>query len=154
MRLLDAKVLDSELLLVLQGSPATMFGAKAAIAQVLGCAVHLVTPGMMSRIRGGGRRKPNETNIEFLARVAILDTIAGGHSADEHIIVRRRGVMSGDPVFRGTRVPPGPVLSMLVDQSADEIVRIDYPSLSREAIETALQQACRLLEREAPWVDQ
>jgi uncharacterized protein (DUF433 family) len=42
---------------------------------------------------------------------------------------------------------------MLAETSADEIVRVDYPSLSRSAIETALQQACRLLEREAPWVE-
>ena len=152
MRLLDGDVLDGELLLVLHGSPVALFGAKAAIAQILGCAVHLVTPGMMSRIRGG-HRKPKESNVEFLARVAIIDTIAGGPSADAPVIVRRPGVMSGDPVFRGTRVPPGPVFSMLADQSADEIARIDYPSLSREAIKTALQQACRLLEREAPWID-
>jgi uncharacterized protein (DUF433 family) len=152
MRLLDASVLDGELLLVLHGSPAALFGAKAAIAEILRCGVHLVTLGMMRRIRGG-HRKSNETNIEFLARIAIIDTIAGRLSADEPVIVRHPGVMSGDPVFRGTRVPPGPVFSMLADQSADEIVRINYPSLSREAIKTALQQACRLLEREAPWVD-
>jgi uncharacterized protein (DUF433 family) len=152
MRLLDASVLDGELLLVLRASPAAMFGAKAAIAQILGCGVHLVTPGMMSRIRCS-HRKPNETNVEFLARIAIIDTIAGRLSAEEPVIVRHPGVMGGDPVFRGTRVPPGPVFFMLLDQSADEIVRIDYPSLSPEAIKTALQQACRLLEREAPWVD-
>jgi uncharacterized protein (DUF433 family) len=152
MRLLDAKVLDGELLLVLHGSPVAMFGAKAGIAQILGCGVHLITPGMMSRI-SRSHRKPNETNIEFLARIAIIDTIAGGLSADAPAVVRPPGVMSGDPVFRGTRVPPGPVFSVLADQSADEIVRIDYPSLSREAIKAALQQACRFLEREAPWVD-
>ncbi|WP_334367153.1 DUF433 domain-containing protein [Bradyrhizobium sp. AZCC 1578] len=145
-------MLDGELLLALHGSPAALFGAKAAIAAILGCVVHLVTPGMMSRIRSG-QRKSNEANIEFLARIAIIDTIASGSSADTPVIVRHRGVMSGDPVFRGTRVPPGPVFSMLANKSADEIVRIDYPSLSREAIKTALQQACRLLEREAPWVD-
>jgi uncharacterized protein (DUF433 family) len=152
MRLLDAQAFDGDLLLVLHGSPAALFSAKAAIAQMLGCGVHLVTEGMMSRIRSG-HRKPNETNLEFLARIAIIDTIAGRLSVDEPVIVRRRGVMSGDPVFRGTRVRPGPVFSMLADRSADEIVRIDYPSLSREAIRTALQQACRLLEREAPWAE-
>lgn len=63
-------------------------------------------------------------------------------------------VMSGEPVFRGTRVPPGPVFSMLAEKSAGEIVRVDYPTLSRTDIEAALQQACRLLERQAPWVEQ
>lgn len=67
--------------------------------------------------------------------------------------MRHPGVMSGDPVFRGTRVPPGPIFSMLAEKSPDEIVRINYPSLSPKLIKTALQQACRLLEREAPWVD-
>jgi uncharacterized protein (DUF433 family) len=50
-------------------------------------------------------------------------------------------------------VPPGPVFSMLAEKSADEILRVDYPTLSRTDIEAALQQACRLLEREAPWVE-
>ena len=106
----------------------------------------------MRRVRSGAR-KPGESNVEFLARIAIIDSIAGEPLTPGPVIVRRRGVMSGEPVFRGTRVPPGPIFSMLADKSADEIVRIDYPSLSREAIKTALQQACRLLEREAPWVD-
>lgn len=73
MRLLDAQVLDGELLLVLHGSPTAMFNAKAGIAQSLGCRVHLVTTGMMSRIRNI-QRKSGESNIEFLARVAIIDT--------------------------------------------------------------------------------
>jgi uncharacterized protein (DUF433 family) len=107
---------------------------------------------MMRRIRGG-QRKAGESTLEFLARIAIIDTIAGSLSANEPVIVRHPGVMSGDPVFRGTRVPPGPVFAMLADTSADEIVRVDYPSLSRDEIKTALQQACRLLERDAPWVE-
>jgi uncharacterized protein (DUF433 family) len=152
MRLLDAEVLDEDLLLVIRGSAAELFGAKAGLAKALGCGVHLVTPGMMRRVRSG-HRKPAESNIEFLARIAILDSIAGEPSVPEPVIVRRRGVMSGEPVFRGTRVPPGPVFSMLAEKSADEIVHVDYPTLSRTDIEAALQQACRLLEREAPWVE-
>ncbi|TQF32975.1 hypothetical protein UNPA324_28000 [Bradyrhizobium sp. UNPA324] len=72
---------------------------------------------------------------------------------EEPVIVRRRGVMRGYPVFRGTRVPPGPIFSMLADLWASEIIRNDCPSVSKADIELALQQACRLLEREAPWVD-
>jgi hypothetical protein len=37
--------------------------------------------------------------------------------------------------------------------SAEQIVRRDYRSVSKSDIELALQQACRLLEREARWVD-
>jgi uncharacterized protein (DUF433 family) len=82
----------------------------------------------------------------------IIDAIGGTSAVPEPVIVRRRGVMSGDPVFRGTRVPPGPIFSMLVDMSAEEIVRVDYPSVPKADIELASQQACRLLERDAPWV--
>lgn len=152
MRLLDAHVLNEALILVIDGSPIEMLGAKAAIARTLGCGVHLATPGMMSGVRHA-RRKPGESDLQFLARLAILDTLGGKPRAPAPVIVRQRGVMSGDPVFRGTRVPPGPIFSMLAEMSAEEIVCHDYPSVSKADIEQALQQACRLLEREAPWVD-
>lgn len=151
MRLLDAQVCEGELLLVLRGDSAEMFTAKAMIADILGTRVHLVTPGMMRRIRSG-QSKAGESTLEFLARIAIIETIAGSLSADEPVIVRYSGVMSGNPVFRGTRVPPGPLFATLANRSADEIVRVDYPSLSPDEIKTALQQACRLLERDAPVV--
>ena len=152
MRLLDAQLFNGALLLIIDGSPTEMLGAKTAVARALGCEVHLATPGMMNGVRNA-RRKPGESNLQFLARLAIIDTLAGNPPAPEPVIVRRRGVMSGEPVFRGTRVPPGPIFSMLADMSADEIVRNDYPSVSKGDLELALQQACRLLEREAPWVD-
>lgn len=153
MRLLDAEMCDGELLLVLRGNPAEMFAAKAAIADILGCGVHLVSPGMMRRI-GGDRSKAGESTLEFLARIAVIDTIAGNLSADGPVIVRHSGIMGGEPVFRGTRVSPGPVFAMLADTSVDEIMRAKYPSLERDEIKTALQQGCRLLERNAPWVEQ
>lgn len=153
MRLLDAQVLDGALLLTIDGSPIEMFGAKAAVAEVLGCEVYLATPGMMRGVHTASR-KPGESNLQFLARVAIIDTIAGPHPADAPVIVRRPDVMNGAPIFRGTRVPPGPVFCMLAEKSASEIVRIDHPSLSRDIVKTALRQACRLLEREAPWIDE
>ena len=152
MRLLDAQLFNGALLLIIDGSPTEMLGAKTAVARALGCEVHLATPGMMNGVRNA-RRKPGESNLQFLARLAIIDTLAGKPPAPEPVIVRRRGVMSGEPVFRGTRVPPAPIFSMLADMSADEIVRNDYPSVSKGDLELALQQACRLLEREAPWVD-
>ncbi len=153
MRLLEAEVYDGELALVLRGNPAGMFAAKAKMAAILGCGVHLVSPGMMRRIRGG-QSKAGESTFEFLARIAIIDTIASNLSADEPVIVRHSGIRGGDPIFRDTRVPPGPVFAMLADTSVDEIVRAKYPSLERDEIKTALQQACRLLERDAPWVEQ
>lgn len=96
-------------------------------------------------------RDPDETDDAYLAR---LKDHGIRPMIKEPVIVRRRGVMSGDPVFRGTRVPPAPIFSMLAEMSASEIIRNDYPSVSKADIELALQQACRLLECEAPWVDQ
>jgi len=153
MRLLDAEMCDGELLLVLRGNSAQMFAAKAAMADILGCGVQLVSPGMMRRIRGS-QSKAGESPLEWLARIAIIDTVAGNISADEPVIVRHSGIMGGKPVFRGTRVSPGPVFALLADTSIDEFVRAKYPSLERDEITTALQQACRLLERNAPWVEQ
>jgi uncharacterized protein (DUF433 family) len=152
MKLLDAQVLDGALVLVLDGSAQDLFSAKTVIAEVLGCDVHLATPGMMTGLRSA-RRKFGESVLESLARFAIIEAIGGKSLTPEPVIVRRNGVMSGAAVFRGTRVPPGPIFSMLAEMSAQEIVRHDYPSVSKADIELALQQACRLLEREAPWVD-
>ena len=152
MRLLDAQVCEGELLLVLRGDRAEMFTARAMIADVLKTRVHLVSPGMMRRIRRG-ERTVGESTLEFLARLAVIETIAGSLSADEPVIVRHPDVLSGSPVFRGTCVPPGPVFATLANRSADEIVRLDYPQLSPDEIKTALGQACRLLERDAPLVE-
>lgn len=62
MRLLDAEMCGGELLLVLRGNPAEMFAAKAAIADILGCGIHLLTQGIVRRIRGR-QRKAAETTL-------------------------------------------------------------------------------------------
>jgi uncharacterized protein (DUF433 family) len=152
MKLRDAQVLDGALVLVLEGSPQDLLTAKTVIAGVLGCDVHLATPDMMTRLRSA-HRKSSESVLESLARFAVIEAIGGKSITPEPVIFRRNGVMSGAAVFRGTRVPPGPIFSMLAAMSAEEIVRDDYPSVSKADIELALQQACRLLDREAPWVD-
>jgi hypothetical protein len=104
MRVLDAQVLDGALILVLDRGPHELFGAKAAIARVLGCDLHLATPRMMRGVRHAPR-KSGESALAFLARLVVLDAI-GGTSAPEPVIIRRP--MTGNPVFRGTRVPPAP----------------------------------------------
>lgn len=151
MRLLDAQVLDGELLLVLHGSPAAMFSAKAGINHSLGCGVHLVTPGMMSRICISKGSRANQHRVPRARRHHRHHRRQ--RSTEAPVVVRRRDVMNGAAIFRGTRVPPGPVFSILADKSATEIVPIDYLSLSTDLLRSALWQACRLLEREAPWVD-
>lgn len=152
MKLLDSQVLDGALVLVLDGNVQELFSAKAVSARVLGCDVHLATLGMMTRLRSGDR-KSGESVLASLARFAVIETLGGKIVTPEPVIVRRNGVMSGAAVFRGTRVPPGPIFSMLAEMSAEQIVRRDYRSVSKSDIELALRQACRLLEREARWVD-
>ena len=46
-------------------------------------------PGMMRRVRSGDR-KPGESNVEFLTRIAIIDTIAGERLTPEPVIAPRR----------------------------------------------------------------
>ena len=56
MKLLDAQVLDGALIVVLDGGPNELFGAKATIAKILGCDVHLATPRMMRGVRHAPRK--------------------------------------------------------------------------------------------------
>jgi hypothetical protein len=75
MRLLDAHVLDGALILAIDGGP-EMSGAKATVAKALGCEVHLATPRMIETVRTTSR-KPGESNVQFRARLAILDMMRG-----------------------------------------------------------------------------
>jgi hypothetical protein len=75
MRLLDAHVLDRALILAIDGGP-EMFGAKATVANALGCEVHLATPRIIEAVRTTNG-KPGESNVEFLARLAISDMMRG-----------------------------------------------------------------------------
>jgi uncharacterized protein (DUF433 family) len=129
-----------------------MFAAKSAIVKALGCEVHLATASMIRRVQTT-IRKPGESNLAFLARLAIIDMIGGEIPVPDPVIVHRPGVISRHAVFRGTRVPPAPIFALLGDLGAEAIVRRDYPSLSTAEIEGALRQACWLLERYAPWED-
>lgn len=106
MRLLDAQVCDGELLLVLHGDRAEMFTARAMLADILGTRVHLATAGMLRRVRGG-QRNVGESILDFLARIALVEPVAASLSADEPVIVRHPDVLSGSPVFPGTRVAAG-----------------------------------------------
>ena len=104
-----------------------------------GCHEALFTLGDKPELRYGAARDAltrlgYATTLDYLGAVAELVLKETGLLP--HL---NPGVMSGDPVFRGTRVPPAPVFVMLGEKSAGEIVRTDYPSLSQEIIETALR---------------
>lgn len=68
------------------------------------------------------------------------------------VVERRYGVMSGDPVFAGTRVRPLTIAAELVGGSTLDDIRQSYPTVTRDTLHVAIVQAFRLLEREAPRV--
>lgn len=68
------------------------------------------------------------------------------------VVERRHCVMSGDPVFSGTRVRPLTIAAELIAGSMIEDIRQSYPSVTRDVLHVAIVQAFRLLESEAPRV--
>jgi uncharacterized protein (DUF433 family) len=59
----------------------------------------------------------------------------------ERVIVKNPAVLSGEPVFRGTRVPFKALTDYLEGgQSLDDFLE-QYPSVTREAAIAALEQA-------------
>jgi uncharacterized protein (DUF433 family) len=65
--------------------------------------------------------------------------------ASESVIVRDPEVLSGEPVFRGTRVPFQTLLDYLEGgETLDEFLE-QYPGVSREQAIAALEEAKALL---------
>jgi uncharacterized protein (DUF433 family) len=59
----------------------------------------------------------------------------------ERVIIKNPAVLSGEPVFRGTRVPFKALTDYLESgQSLDDFLE-QYPSVTREAAVAALEQA-------------
>jgi uncharacterized protein (DUF433 family) len=59
----------------------------------------------------------------------------------ERVIIKNPAVLSGEPVFRGTRVPFKALTDYLEGgQSLDEFLE-QYPSVTREAAIAALEEA-------------
>jgi uncharacterized protein (DUF433 family) len=63
-----------------------------------------------------------------------------------HVIVKNPAVLSGEPVFRGTRVPFKALIDYLEGgESLDDFLE-QYPSVTREAAVAALEEArCSLV---------
>ncbi|MCA3248761.1 MAG: DUF433 domain-containing protein [Azospirillum sp.] len=62
------------------------------------------------------------------------------------VIVRDPDVLSGRPVFRGTRVPVEVLFENLEDGlTIDEIVQ-SYPSLNKEDLVACLEAACETIK--------
>lgn len=66
-------------------------------------------------------------------------------------IVQDPEIMGGEPVLRGTRIPPRTLLARIEGGESVEDILQDYPALSREAVEEALDFARR--EREGTDAD-
>jgi uncharacterized protein (DUF433 family) len=61
------------------------------------------------------------------------------------VIVKSDDVLGGTPVFRGTRVPFQALLDYLEGgQTIDDFLQ-DFPTVSREAVVSALEEAKSLL---------
>jgi uncharacterized protein (DUF433 family) len=66
-------------------------------------------------------------------------------SASESVIVQDPEILSGEPVFRGTRVPFQTLLDYLEGgETLDEFLE-QYPGVSREQAIAALEEAKTLL---------
>ncbi|MGE5323450.1 MAG: DUF433 domain-containing protein [Actinomycetota bacterium] len=60
---------------------------------------------------------------------------------EAHIVVRDPAILSGEPVFRGTRVPFKSLTDYLEHgRTLDEFLE-DFPGVTREAAITALEEA-------------
>ena len=77
---------------------------------------------------------------------------SNSESNSEPVIVRQMGVLGDRPTFRGTRVQAEILFENLAEgYTIDEILE-NFPSLNRDAVRLALQQACDMLMRAAPQV--
>ena len=61
------------------------------------------------------------------------------------VIVSNPGILSGEPVFRGTRVPFKNLLDYLEGGHTLDEFLLDFPSVTREAAIAALEHAKELV---------
>jgi len=70
-------------------------------------------------------------------------------SSAESVVVKNPNILSGTPVFRGTRVPLQLLFDSLERGHTLEQFLEGYPTVSREMAIAALQEAQRLLSARA-----
>ena len=66
-------------------------------------------------------------------------------SSVDSVVVKNPKILSGTPVFRGTRVPLQLLFDSLERGHTLEQFLVDYPTVSREMAIAALQEARELL---------
>jgi uncharacterized protein (DUF433 family) len=80
----------------------------------------------------------------------MLYSVAGGSvDSRESVIVRNAKILGGTPVFRGTRVPLQLLFDSLERGHTVEEFLAGYPTVSREMVIAALEEAQRLLSTKA-----
>jgi uncharacterized protein (DUF433 family) len=65
--------------------------------------------------------------------------------ANESVVIRDPEILSGEPVFRGTRVPFRALLDYLEGGETIDSFLIDFPGVSRDNAIAALEEAKALL---------
>jgi uncharacterized protein (DUF433 family) len=65
--------------------------------------------------------------------------------ANESVVVRDPEILSGEPVFRGTRVPFQALLDYLEGGETIDGFLIDFPGVSRDSVIAALEEAKALV---------
>jgi uncharacterized protein (DUF433 family) len=64
---------------------------------------------------------------------------------NQSVVVRDPEILSGEPVFRGTRVPFQALLDYLEGGETIDTFLIDFPGVSRDSAIAALEEAKALL---------
>ena len=79
----------------------------------------------------------------------ILLSVETAMSSTDSVIVKNQNILSGTPVFRGTRVPLQLLFDSLERGHTLEEFLAGYPTVSREMAIAALQEAQQLLSAKA-----
>ncbi len=69
---------------------------------------------------------------------------------DESVIVKDPEILSGMPVFRGTRVPVGNLIDYLATGETIDAFLDDFPTVTREQVIQFLQEAGAMAAHEDP----
>lgn len=114
-------------------SPAAKDGGGAEAQPLTGLVLEELRSASFVRILHAGRRY-----LRNLCRCAIIAARDESTTKDE-IISRDPGVLSGMPVFRGTRVPIKNLLDYLKAGDTLEEFLDDFPSVTREQAEAVFE---------------
>jgi len=86
---------------------------------------------------------------EQCSRGGILSAMETTMGSTDSVVVKNPKILSGTPVFRGTRVPLQLLFDSLERGHTLEQFLEDYPTVSREMAIAALQEAQQLLSAKA-----